>query len=224
MAVKIVEAFYPTDIDNVAVKFKKDTTSVAFGCTGVISGETEMKTVAVKCGGETIKEKSKAMKMTVKVTAHVKIDVYRRIFGITNDGLKPGVYAYGTDSKSEDFSLTADAVDDFDDIVKIMAFPNCSSATGLTFTIDKGNDEVAQMELEFTVTRDDNKKFFYEGFIDEIEESGLVDMWHKAFDSKYLVEGAELPTPPQGASATRANASEVTDALEEDDTIKKNKK
>lgn len=188
----VIETFYSVDITNVSVKFQKSLLAESFGCTGTLSGETEMRTVSAKCGGVTLEEKSLPMKMTGTITAFVKMDIYRKLFGIKNEGLKPGVYSYGLDSKSEEFTLTADIVDDFNEVTKIIAFPKAKSSTGLTFTVDKSNDEVAMMEISFTALPDKAKQFYYEGLTAEIDDQETIDKWRKDF-SYDLVADTETP-------------------------------
>jgi hypothetical protein len=193
MGQTIIETFYPVDIANVAVKFKDDAIAKSFGCTGTLSGETEMRVVSAKCGGVTLEEKSKPVRMTGTISAFVKVDVYRRIFGIKNKGLKPGVYSYGTKSLGEEFTLTADIVDDFKDVTKVIAFPKANSSVGLTFTIDTSSDEVAQLEISFTELPDEAGEFYYEGFVDEMTKD-LADQWRKNFSYDLVKEdGLEQP-------------------------------
>ncbi|GGC84265.1 phage tail protein [Enterococcus wangshanyuanii] len=193
MGQTIIETFYPVDIANVAVKFKDDAIAKSFGCTGTLSGETEMRVVSAKCGGVTLEEKSKPVRMTGTISAFVKVDVYRRIFGIKNEGLKPGVYSYGTKSLGEEFTLTADIVDDFKDVTKVIAFPKANSSVGLTFTIDTSSDEVAQLEISFTELPDEAGEFYYEGFVDEMTKD-LADQWRKNFSYDLVKEdGVEQP-------------------------------
>lgn len=187
-----IETFYPVDINNVAAKFKNGTQAIAFGCTGVLSGETEMRVIAAKCGGVTLEEVSKPVRMTVTITAYVKMEVYRRFFGLSNDGLKPGVYSYGLGSKGEEFTLTADVIDEFKDLTKVVAFPKTISATGLTFTIDKSQDEVAMMELQCTAMPDSAAQFYYEGFADEIDDEEILKDWRTNFNYD-LVKKEETP-------------------------------
>lgn len=188
----VIETFYPVDIANVSVKFSNSELAESFGCTGVLSGETEMRTVSAKCGAITLEEKSLPIKMTGTVSAFVKMGIYRKLFGIKNEGLKPGVYAYKLDSKGGEFTLTADIVDDFNEVTKIIAFPKANTSTGLTFTIDKSNDEVAMMEISFTALPDKAKAFYYEGLVEEMADPETVEKWRKNF-SYDLVADIEAP-------------------------------
>ncbi|GIN86977.1 hypothetical protein J6TS2_33630 [Heyndrickxia sporothermodurans] len=180
---KTIEEFDSASITNFGIKFKGEEEAQSFGCVGQIEGETEMLTKIKKCEGLEVKSKSKPHKMTLKINAHVKVDPLRKIFGLSNEGLKPGVYAYGSDSKGTDFVLTADVVDDFEDLTKLIAFPNCSSSTGLTLSIENGADEVAELEMEFTAMIDDNKKCYYEALIEELEDEEVAENWRKNFSA-----------------------------------------
>ncbi len=187
----IVE-FDPVRITNFGIKFQSDTEAQQFGATGQIDGETEMLTITKKKEGVTVKSISKPQSMTLKINAHVQVAPLRKIFGLSNEGLKPGIYSYGSDSIGEEFVLTADVIDDFEDVTKILAFPNCSSSSGLTISIENGADEVAELELEFTAMVDDNNKCYYEAFIDELDDPTIADQWRSNF-SYDLVK--EIPTP-----------------------------
>ena len=184
----IYEEFYPVSIANVGVKFKKESLSTAFGCTGVLSGETEISEITAKCGRVTKKKMSKPTEMKVNISGFVKLDVLRRLFGMSDKGLKPGVYAYGEDSSGEEFTLTADIKDDFDDITKMIAFPKVSVSTGFKFKIDTSSDEVANVEIEATALPDENGKFYYETLLDEDSKKEFIEQWHKNFDSDVVKE------------------------------------
>lgn len=191
MPTKIVETFYPVDISNVAIKFTGEAAPIDFGCTGTLSAETEVRTVSAKCGSETIQEASKPIKMTGTISAHAKVSVLRKIFGLSNEDLQPGVYSYGLDSKGLAGTLTADVVDDFNDLVKLIAFPQVVNTSGFKFSIDKGSDEVAPVEIEFTCKPDDTRRFYYEAFADELEEETLAEQWRTNFSYDLVKKGVE---------------------------------
>nr|WP_259545004.1 phage tail protein [Heyndrickxia oleronia] len=199
MPVEIKE-FTPARITNLNIKFKGEDLAEEFGCVGQIEGETEMLTVVKKCEGIEVRSKSSPQKMTLKITGHVKVAPLRKIFGLSNEGLKAGVYSYGSDSKSKDFSLSADVIDVFDETTKLIAFPNCTSSTGLTISIENGADEVAEMELEFTAMVDNYRKCYYEAMIEDImnnlgdEADFFIEEWRKNFTSQ-LPKAVSTPTP-----------------------------
>lgn len=162
-----------------------------FGCVGQIESETEITEIVKRCEGVERKKVSKPQKTDGTVSVHVPVNVFRDFFGLTNKDLKPGVYSYGTQSKGKRFVLTADVVDEFEDVTKLIAFSNCSSASGLKFTIENGADEVAELELEFTALPDDNRQIYYEALIPEIADETVKQQWH----TKFTPELVKATTP-----------------------------
>ncbi|HDR6247388.1 TPA: phage tail protein [Bacillus cereus] len=189
--VKVIEEFDSVSIANASIQFKKKGTQepgTKFGCVGSIEGEPENKEMKKTCGGVTLKKKSKTTELKVTVSAHIPVKVARDYFGFNTTGLKPGVWAFGSDSKGYDFVFTADVVDEYQDVVKLIAFPNCSNSTGFKFAIASGEEELAMMELEFTALPDDLKNFYYEAFVDELADATVAQKWHTQFNSA-LVKG-----------------------------------
>ncbi|MGU7369056.1 phage tail protein [Bacillus cereus] len=184
--VKVIEEFDSVSIANASIQFKKkgiQEPGTKFGCVGTIEGEPEIKEIKKLCGGTTVKKKSKTTELKITVSAHIPVKVARDYFGFDTTGLKPGVWAYGSESKGYDFVFTADVVDEFEDLVKLIAFPNCSNSIGFKFSIANGEEELAMMELEFTALPDDLKNFFYEAFKDELADATVAQKWHTQFNS-----------------------------------------
>lgn len=193
VSTKLQETFTPMEIEKVSLQFKGSET-LSFGCAAVLASETEMAFKQVKCGIQTIKRKGKPVQLNVTLSGHAKTGTIRKIFGLSNEGLKPGVYSYDGDSSSGDFVLTADVIDDFDEVTKIIAFPKCTSETGLQFTVDKTADEFQAVEYSFTAMFTDiNGKLraYVEAFTYEVDE-GTLETWHTAFTPE-LVSATELP-------------------------------
>jgi hypothetical protein len=186
----IITDFDSVSIKNPNIKFQGDLTAVSFGGIGKIDGETELLEIVKKMEGIEVKRKTTPQKMTLKLTAHVPIDPVRKIFGLSNTGLKPGVYSYGSNSKGLPFTLTADVIDEFEDLTKLIAFPNCSSSTGLTLSIENGADTVAELELEFTAMIDDNKNCYYEAIVDELTDPVDATTWRTNFSYDLVKAGA----------------------------------
>ncbi|MDT2743943.1 phage tail protein [Enterococcus asini] len=177
MATSIVNTFDNVSIKKVAFNFKGAEAGLSTDCNGQLAGETEMQTIVKKCGSTEVKSKSKPIAMTVTITAHIPVEVYRRFYGVAQDErIKPGIYSYGPDSIGEDFALSAEIVDDFEENEKLLGFLNCTSNTGLTFTIENGADEVAALEMETKVMVDEFNKFYHEAIVAELEED-LTDQW-----------------------------------------------
>lgn len=194
MATTIIEEFDAVSIRNASIQFFKSGTQeqgTKFGLVGKIEGETELSELTKKVGNLEVKKVVKPNKMNLKVSGHIPVKVLRDYFGLTNDKLKPGIYAYGTLSKGNRFVFTADVVDEFEDLVKLIAFSNCNNTSGFKITIENGSDEVAMMELEFTGLTDDLGNFYYETLIAEISDQTVAEQWHKSFKSSLVT----IPTP-----------------------------
>lgn len=184
MAATEIKEFDAMRITNASVQFKKGGTQQPgqkFGAIGTISGDTESKTITKIEEGVETKKKTIPQKMNLSISAHIPVAVAREYFGLSNEGLKPGVYAYGSDSLGNDFVLTADVIDDFEDVKKLIAFPNASNSGGYTLSIENGQEEVALLEMSVTALVDANKKFYYEAFVDELEDASIADTWHTNF-------------------------------------------
>ncbi|MED4124153.1 phage tail protein [Halalkalibacterium halodurans] len=180
----VVTEFDSVTITNASIQFfngNEQQEGEKFGCIGDLESETESKEIVKKCEGVETKKITRPQKADVKVNAHIPVKVARDYFGLSNEGLKPGVWAYGSMSKGKRFVFTADVVDEFEDITKMIAFANCANATGLKMKIENGADEVALLELEFTALPDGNRQIYYEAFIDELDDDQVKEQWHKQF-------------------------------------------
>jgi hypothetical protein len=187
----VVETFDPVTITNASIQIigsdgvKAEGTK--FGALGSLGGETTLRELIKREEGIEVAKRTKPEKMDLNVSAHVKLQVVRDIFGIKSEDLKPGVYSYGTDSKGKRFTFTADIVDEFEDETKLIAFPNCTTATGFTFTIENGTDEVAEMEVTLSAYPDDFKQIYYEAIVSSLDDPTIAEQWHTKFD-RTLVE------------------------------------
>ncbi|MBO0586457.1 phage tail protein [Sporosarcina sp. E16_8] len=191
MAVTKVIEFDAVSIKNASIQVFENNVAGAgtsFGCVGSIEGETEVKELVKICEGVEAKKVVIPLKMNLSVSAHIPVDVARDIFGLSNEGLKAGVFAYGPESLGKRFIFTADVVDEFEDVVKLIAFPNSSNASGFQIKVENGQDEVALLEMEFTALVDPNNKFYYEAMVTEIEEAdvAIATSWHTAFTTELV--------------------------------------
>lgn len=198
----IVETFDNVSIKKIAFLFKGDTTGSATDCNGQLSGETEMKTIVKKCGATEVKSKAKPIGMTVTITAHVPVEVFRNFYGLEQDAqLKKGIYSYGPSSTGRDFSLAVQVVDDFEENEKLLAFLSATSNTGLTFTIENGADEVAALELETKILVDEFGYFYHEAIVPELEED-LTDKWMSLLSGEVLSIAGTTTTSTTTTSTT----------------------
>lgn len=160
--------FDATAIGTIGFLFEGESTAIASDCNGTLSVETEVQTVQKKCGATVVKSISKPTEMTVTLEAKLPVEVFRRVQGIKHlEELKDGVYAYGGDSKGEKFTLTVEVIDEFEDETKLIAFPEVSLSSGLTFELENGADEVADVEIEAKAYQDEHGKWYYEAIASE---------------------------------------------------------
>lgn len=197
---KVITEFDAVSIKNASIQFIENgeqLEGVKFGCVGEIDGETEAREVVKMCAGVEVKKMIIPEKMNLSVSAHVPVEVARSIFGLSNEDLKPGVWAYGADSKGKDFIFTADVVDDFEDVVKLIAFANASNSAGFQIKVENGQDEVALLEMEYTALVDKNNKFYYEALVDELEDEAIAEEWHTKFTPELVTAGGVVPDPEE---------------------------
>jgi hypothetical protein len=191
----IVEDFDAISIKNSSVQFfNADGTKAAgtkFGSVGSVEGETTLKELIKKVEGVEVRKKTKPEKIDLTISAHIPVAVIRDLFGLSTEDLKPGIYKYSQQSKGKEFTYTADVIDEFEDVVKLIAFPKAVSSTGFKFTVENGADEVAEMEVELTAYPDDQGNLYYEAFVSELSDSTVATSWHSNF-TYTLVE--EVPT------------------------------
>ncbi|EOO36945.1 hypothetical protein IIU_01548 [Bacillus cereus VD133] len=178
-----VDTFDAVEIKNASILFKGEAVTEPFGCIGKLDAETEIKSIEKKCGGVTQKKKSKPTQVTVKISGHMQLKVARDVFGITNKGLIDDVYSYGIDSVGKDFSFVAEEYDTFEENNRLIAFPNCSAATGFVKSVENGADELAEIELEITALPDAYGEFYYEGIN---LNSTVQNKWLTKFNSAEL--------------------------------------
>lgn len=195
MPAQVIEQFDSWEIKNASIQFIEGGTQkpgTKFGCVGTISSEPETTVLSKKCGRSTMAEKTVTTKLNVTVSAHVPVQVLRDYFGLSNENLKPGVYSYGSNSLGKDFVFTADVIDLFEDLTKLIAFPKASNAGGFKINIDTSQEELAMLELGFSAVADVSGQFYYEAIIAELDDPEIANTWHTNF-KRSLVEAVETP-------------------------------
>lgn len=190
----VIKEFDAVKINSASIQFYDGITQqngTPFGLLATLEGETEMKEFVKKVEGVEVKKITKPLKQTIKLSGHMPVSVIRDVFGISNEGLKPGVYSYGKNSINKKFVFTANVIDEFENLTKLIAYPNCTASTGLAITVDNEADELAAIEMEFTALADDLGNFYYEAFADEVDET-VKTTWHTQFNSS-LVKAVVIP-------------------------------
>lgn len=152
------------------------TPSVKLGCTGKLEIETTLKTVIKKCEGDTVRSVDIPTQLKCKFTGHLPVENLRKVWGLNTKGLKKGVFAYGTDSRQGRGIMSFDVLDLDEEMTMLRAFPNMQFSGGMTWELENGGEEIAEIEQEFIAMKDVNNKFFYEALKSEVEPD-VADKW-----------------------------------------------
>lgn len=163
---KIIEATITID----------DEVAAGFGCIGTLDGTADISTVEKKCEGSVVKTAKKVNKVNVTLTGHPFTTVARKIVGLTNEGLKTGVYGYNVNIKSKKIVLTAKIVD-MDGNIKYIAFPNMDDVKGLTIKVNNDVTEIEMKDFEFSALKDTNNMCYYEALESELEDENVKEKW-----------------------------------------------
>ena len=159
-------------VTNAHILFEGEAASKKLGCTGELEVESDKE------------KRAKVVGQKLKFVGHIERDVLNKIFGIDTTGFKPGVYTYGDSSLGKVGCLTFSAYDLMETDEELLAWPKAAVTSGLTLSIKNGEEEVAEIELEFSITADEMGKFMYRGFKSELGQ--LADTWHSKFDASKL--------------------------------------
>lgn len=153
----------------------------AMGCTGKIETSSEYKVIVKNCEGVETKSVKKLVKLTGNISLHMPLSIARIVYGLSNEGLKTGVYAIASDSITPDMLFTAKVIDLFSDEEKYICFPKMSITSGFAKAIDNTSEEVVEVELEFNAYKDENNKFYYEALKSEVDAEAVGTKWMEEF-------------------------------------------
>lgn len=156
-------------------------------CTGSLSVDSETKTISKVCEGIVTDEISVIESMAVDLSGHMPVEVLRNVYGISTDGNIEGVYSFNRDSRGQVGTWTWDITSPFQTDRKLIAFPRLSVQGGLSWSLENGGDEVAEVEISFSALPDERGNFYYEAMESEVDTT-VVNKWHKEFSTE-LVEG-----------------------------------
>lgn len=176
----MTRVFSDFEVDQLGFKFKDDEAYETAECIGSYEEEMDARVITKKCRGIV---KKKIVKGTgtgvLKISAHIPWDIYTKAFGMNLDTLIEGVKGYGQNSVHGAFALVAHVTDE-DGVEKYKAYPNCVIETGKASKIENGAEEVAELELEVSVSPDDFGQGVYETLADEVDAS-VASQWMTAF-------------------------------------------
>lgn len=172
--------FSDFEIDKMSVKFADAEAAVSMNCVGSVEEEMTAKAITKKCRGVVIKNIVKGTgEGTLTISAHVPYELYKEAFGMQLDTLKPGVQAYGSNSRHKEFILTVHTNDE-DGEEKYKAYPKCVFASRPTITVENGAEEVAEVEMTVTVAPDADGNGMYEALAEGLDEA-IATAWMDNF-------------------------------------------
>ncbi|WBY48102.1 phage tail protein [Latilactobacillus curvatus] len=192
----MVETFTEFDeykVTNASIQWydgKAYTPGVALGCTGKLELETEMKTVTKKCEGDEVRHVDIPTQVKGTWTGHLPVENLRKVWGLATDGLKEGIFAYGTGSRQGRGILTFEVLDLDEQVHMMRAFANMQFSGGLKWELENGSEEIAEIEQEFISMKDSNNKFFYEALTNELKDETLVKDWLTKFSPDMALTSA----------------------------------
>lgn len=180
------------EVKNTAMKFPEDEIANIIGCVGSMEEAMNVKKIEKKCEGVVTKSVIKGDGTgELKLSLHMRYDLFQKSYGMISDGYKAGVYSYGNKSVHKPFCLTMEVLDE-DGIGMLRAYPNCVVSEGRARKIENGAEEVAEIEMTVTVMPDENGQGVYEAVESLITDTTLKEEWLTKFTSilvKQLPEG-----------------------------------
>ena len=186
---RLESVFSEYEIKNSSIKLVGSENFVKLGCVGAASEELVVVVVQKKCEGQVAKSVSKgATNGTLNLTLHMRHDLYVEAFGMIQEGLKDGVYAYGKNSRHKEFCFVAEVFDE-DGNSKLIAYPRCVMASAPKGTITNGAEEVAEIEIDINLFADEDGNVKYEAIVSEMEDAegeNIVNTWLTAFSTELV--------------------------------------
>lgn len=168
------------EIKDFAIKFQEDMKHAVCGAVGSCEESLETKTVKKKYKGIESKTRTRGTGTgELKLSIHMAYEAYLRVYGMKDEDLVDGVYAYGQNSLHPTFSLT-EKVEDEDGVLKYKAYPNCTIKEGIARKIENGGEEVAEIDMTVSVMPDIYGVGMYEMIVSETTKE-IADKWLEDF-------------------------------------------
>lgn len=189
------EVYSYFEADQLAIKVAGEDSYTRDDCVGSIEVERETKTVIKKCRGVTKKRKTKPTgNGTLTLKMHVKLNLYRKLHAMTNEGLQPGVYAFNNTKAMPEASVTV-RVKDEDDNIMFLGYPRCKVEEINKLSIENGAEEVAELEMKLSYMPDDFNQGEYQALEAELTGDVLTpENWMTSFSSETAQIGSSETT------------------------------
>jgi hypothetical protein len=175
--------FSEFEVKKLSFKFDGMTSAMSVPCVGSIEEECEVRKVVKKCRGVVRKRSTRGTGCgTVKVSVHMPYRLFVAAFGMELDTLADNVFAYGENSVHPSGYVAVDVFDE-DGNEKLRAYPNIVASSGPARKTTNGEEEVAEVELEFEFSPDDYGNGVYETSPENAKTLfGSTDAFFTAFD------------------------------------------
>lgn len=160
------------------------------GCTGKIEFDPEYKNIVKNCEGVEDKRTKRLVKLAGKMSLHMPLSIARSVYGLSNEGLKTGIYAIGEKSDTPEMLYTARVIDLFTDEEKYICLPKMAISSGFAKSIDNTSEEIVEVELEFNAYKDENGKFYYEALKSELNTTDAAK-WMEEFTPALALASTE---------------------------------
>ena len=188
--------FSEFEVEEQWIKMAGEENYSSMSCVGSSEEELEVKVITKKCRGVKVKEKVKGTgNGTLKESLHVPREIYNKMYDMSRNNLKEGVYAYGQNSSHPEFSITQRVLDE-DDEEKFKAYPRCVLESGPNRSVENGQEEVPELELTITLLPDDNGECMYEALKSELDED-TAGKWMEHFTPS-LVQSTVVAASDEG--------------------------
>lgn len=186
-----IKIFSEYELKQIGIKFTEAETYESAECIGSFEDAADAKVITKKCRGVVRKKRVKGTGTGVmKISMHCPWNIYVKMFGMEQETLIDGVYAYGEHSRHKEFSMVQ-LVEDEDGNEKLKAYPNCIIETGKATKIENGAEEVAEIEIEVAYMPDEFGQGSYETITSALTDENVKKTWMTAFTPE-LVQTDEV--------------------------------
>lgn len=185
------DGFSEFEVKQSSLKFADTEKAEPVGCVGSLEEKMNTKKITKKCEGVVAKNVRRGDGTgELKVTLHIRYPLFTKVFGMSDEKLKTGVFSYGENSVHPKASYTC-LVRDEDGNEKLKAYPNVTFDEFFTRKIENGAEEVAEVEATLAVEPDEYGNGLYEAPASEVENEDVINQWIENF-SPELVRLTEI--------------------------------
>lgn len=185
------DGFSEFEVKQSSLKFADEEKAEPVGCVGSLEEKMNTKKITKKCEGVVVKNVRKGDGTgELKVTLHIRYPLFTKVFGMSDETLKTGVYSYGEKSVHPKASYTC-LVRDEDGREKLKAYPNVTFDEFFTRKIENGAEEVAEVEATLAVEPDEHGQGLYEALVSEVTDDTVISQWIEHFTPE-LVKLTEI--------------------------------